>query len=254
MPLGVLAELDPITLAACALVLMAGGLVKGVIGFAMPMLVVPLLSSIVDVRFGLASMVISIVVTNIWQGFRGGFFWWAMKHFWPVAAGLGAGIWIGANIAVAVDTDTMFLILGGVVLFFSTTSHFKPNLHLPERFEKPVGALAGLTGGISGGLTSIWGPPMLMFLVARRLEKDAFIGAVGMIYFCGSFFLTFSFAKVEILTEDNLAMSALAVIPVLVGMQIGMWLRDRINQETFRRAVLFTLLLVGLNLIRRGLF
>jgi uncharacterized protein len=252
--MGVLAELDPIILIACALVLTAGGFVKGVTGFAMPMVVVPLLSSIVDVRFGLASMVLSIVVTNIWQGIRGGYFWWAAKHFWPVAAGLGAGIWIGANIAVAIDKNTSFLVLGGVVLFFSAISHFKPDLHLPERFEKPVGALAGLTGGISGGLTSIWGPPMLMFLVARRLEKDAFIGAVGMIYFCGSLFLTFSFAKVEILAEDNVAMSALAVLPVLAGMQVGMWLRDRINQETFRRAVLFTLLLVGLNLIRRGFF
>ena len=252
--MGILTEIDPLILLAAAAALALGGVVKGVIGFAFPMVSVPLLSSLVDVRFAVVSLVIPIVVTNFWQSTRSGYFTWALKRFWPVAAGLGLGIWIGANIAVSVDKETLFLALGCIVVVFSAISHFQPDLHLSERLEKPVGAVAGLAGGITGGLSTIWGPPMLMFLVARHLEKGAFIGAIGFIYFCGSIFLTLSFTAVDILEADNLALTFLSVFPVLAGMGIGMWLRGFINQDHFRRAVLLTLFLVGLNLIRRGLF
>ena len=252
--MGIVGELEPAVLAAVFVALMMGGLVKGVIGFAFPMVSVPLLSSIVDVRFALVAMVIPIVVTNLWQAVQGGFFLWAAKRFWPVVCGLAMGIWIGANLAVLVDENTLFLVLGIVAIVFTAISHLQPDLHLPERYEKPVGAFAGLLGGISGGMFTVWGPPMLMFLVARRLGKEAFIGAVGLIWFCGSIFLTISFTAVDILGEDNVAMSALALVPVLAGMGLGMWLRGWINQETFRKAVLVALFLVGLNLLRRALF
>ena len=104
--MGILTEIDPVILLAAAAALALGGVVKGVIGFAFPMVSVPLLSSLVDVRFALVTMVAPVVIANFWQAVRGGYFVWASKRFWPIVAGLGLGIWTGANIAAAVNKET----------------------------------------------------------------------------------------------------------------------------------------------------
>ena len=49
-------------------------------------------------------------------------------------------------------------------------------------------------------------------------------------------------------------LSVYACIPGMIGIRIGEIIRDRINQETFRKAMLVMLFLIGLNLIRRALF
>jgi uncharacterized membrane protein YfcA len=37
-----------------------------------------------------------------------------------------------------------------------------------------------------------------------------------------------------------------------LGIGLGFWLQDRLDQETFRKVTLWVLLLAGLNLVRRG--
>ncbi|MFQ5617417.1 MAG: hypothetical protein ACE5FR_00455 [Rhodospirillales bacterium] len=46
----------------------------------------------------------------------------------------------------------------------------------------------------------------------------------------------------------------LACVPGLAGMWVGQKIRGRIDQETFRKALLVTLFVIGLNLIRRAVF
>ncbi len=40
----------------------------------------------------------------------------------------------------------------------------------------------------------------------------------------------------------------------MIGIRIGEVIRERIDQETFRKVMLVMLLLIGLNLIRRAVF
>jgi uncharacterized membrane protein YfcA len=146
----------------------------------------------------------------------------------------------------------LFGLLGGIVLCFSVTAYLTPNLRIAPPAEKWIGAVAGFAGGLIGGVSTVHGPPITLYLVALRLPKEVFIGATGLIWFCAALPLTAAYIYHGVLTAELAAFSALACVPAIGGQFLGQWVRDRIDQETFRKLLFAALLLLGLNLIRRA--
>lgn len=68
----VFSVLDPLTLLICLAVAMLAGVVKGMVGFAMPMILVSALSSFLTPELALAGLILPTVVTNGFQELRQG--------------------------------------------------------------------------------------------------------------------------------------------------------------------------------------
>ena len=111
----------------------------------------------------------------------------------------------------------------------------------------------GILAGVLGGISSIWSPVVAMYLVARDVSKEKFIGTTGFLFLAGVLPLGAGQLVAGILTFPILIKSALALLVVLVGFRIGEVLRDRVSQELFRKAVLIAFLLMGCRLILNGL-
>ena len=105
-----------------------------------------------------------------------------------------------------------------------------------------------------GGITTIWGPPMMMYFVMLKLPKDIFVRTVGMAWFSLAVPLTFAYWRNGIFTGDVITLSFAACVPGMIGIRIGEKIRDKIDHETFRKVMLVILLIIGLNLIRRAVF
>ena len=56
------------------------------------------------------------------------------------------------------------------------------------------------------------------------------------------------------LRQEHLIPTLLACIPVVVGMVVGTLIRGHINEILFRKILLLTLVVIGLNMIRRAVF
>ena len=56
------------------------------------------------------------------------------------------------------------------------------------------------------------------------------------------------------LTPELGAVSLALVVPTLLGFTLGAKLRSRFSNEGFRKLVLCVFLILGLNLLRRGIF
>jgi len=115
--------------------------------------------------------------------------------------------------------------------------------------EAVVGAFAGFTGGLSG----IWGPPTVAYLTAIDTPKADHVRVQGVIYGLGALALFFAHMQTGIVRAETIPFSVILVVPAVVGMRLGFRYQDRIAQATFTRLTLIVLLIVGLNLIRRGL-
>lgn len=233
---------------------LVSGLVKGVTGFGQPLVAMSLLSSFVPVDVALALLVLPIVLTNLWQGLQGGYALQILRRFWTMIAMLGIGIFVGASIVAGINDRMLFAIIGSVVIVFVLFSVWQPSFVLEEKTLRWLNPIVGFVSGIVGGISTIYGPPMLMVLTSLRMPKDLFVATVGVILFSGSIFLTIAFSTVKILTAELLLPSALSALPVFGGMYLGRILRNRIPQEGFRRVLLFSLFLISLNLIRRAVF
>ena len=94
---------------------------------------------------------------------------------------------------------------------------------------------------------------MLVYLTARRVTKDEFVRATGLMLFSGSIPLVAGFWREGFLTGPLALVSAGLLLPTLFGMWMGAQLRGRLSEDAFRRILMAVLVLIGLNLIRRSL-
>ncbi|MDX1488177.1 MAG: hypothetical protein R3268_08260, partial [Acidiferrobacterales bacterium] len=98
------------------------------------------------------------------------------------------------------------------------------------------------------------GPPLIMFLVALRLPKDEFVGTIATLYLAGIVPLTLALGAFGVMGRQELLGSALATLPLFLGVLAGQRLRVWLDPERFRKGLLFTLLITGLALMRRAVF
>jgi len=236
-----------------AVAMLCGGAVKGTVGIGLPIVSISIMSTFFGTpTLALALLIVPIVVTNLWQLLRTGHAVSSLKRFWPILLTLPLGIWWSAGLVVRISPQALFGLLGAIVVGFCVAVHLAPNLRIAAPAEKWAGGVAGLAGGLIGGVSTVYGPPITIYLVALRLPKEVFIGATGLIWFCAALPLTAAYVYHGVLTAELAAWSAAACVPAIGGQLLGQRLRDRIDQETFRKLLLAALLLLGLNLIRRA--
>ena len=241
-------------MAAAAVAFFCGGLVKGVVGMGLPLTSIALLTLFVDLRLAVPLMVVPILATNLLQSFRGGRFAELLGRYWLMLAGGAVGVWAGVAALYHVDLSYLLCAFGAVVCAYSLINLFAVRLTLSERSLPVMSPVVGVLSGVVAGITGSIGLPIVMYFQALGLSKDVFVQAAGI-----QFLITGSILAVALLHEhglnaETLPISALAVAPAFLGMAAGQWMRDRVSEDRFRTCLFIFLLLIGFNLIRKGLF
>ncbi|MGB0865006.1 MAG: sulfite exporter TauE/SafE family protein [Granulosicoccaceae bacterium] len=241
-------------LAVASFVYLLAGIVKGTVGIGLPTIVVSLLSMTVDPRWAMTVVILPIFATNFWQFVRADAPKQLALDYWPFMLMLVVLNYFVSLSSFAVDTHNILLALGVVVIIFATTNLMRQPPPLPMQWDKPAQLIAGSLAGVLGGLTTIWGPPMVVYLLSKRIDKEVFVLVSGAILTAGSLPLMLSYAQAGFLDQATLISSAILIIPAIVGMFLGEQIRKRINTERFVKLLLLVFLALGLNLIRRAIF
>jgi len=235
-------------------VALVAGLIKGTVGFALPMILISGLSSVVPPETALAWLILPTLVANGWQALRqgAGAAWASLRRFRRFLLA-GLVLMIGTAQLVAVMPGTlMLLLIGGPITLYAGACLLGRSPRLPNppghRVEYGAGAVAGFFGGLSG----VWGPPTVALLTALDTEKTEQMRVQGVIYSAGAVVLAFAHLGSGVLNAATLPVSAALILPALLGMGAGLRIQDRIDQATFRKLTLVVLLLAGLNLLRRA--
>ncbi|MGP1255830.1 MAG: sulfite exporter TauE/SafE family protein [Kiloniellales bacterium] len=246
-------ELSAATLLWCCAALLLGGIVKGTIGIGLPLVSVPLLALQLPVPTAIAILGLPVLISNFVQMHAGDSLRAAITRFWPLLAALICGILIGANLLAGIDQRRLSLILGSVVIVFALLNLVGGRLTVSGVTERWIGPPLGLAAGVLGGLSSFFGPPVVMYFVALKLPKNGFVSAIALVYFCGTVPLYTAMAWLGLYGLPEVALSAFALLPVGVGLWIGQHLRQRLPQDVFNHLVLVLLTAIGVTLIWRAL-
>ena len=249
----VFSVISPQAFAWAMLVGLFAGVVKGLVGFAMPTVLISGLSIFLPPEIALAGLILPTLVTNGVQALRQGFrqAWHAIRRF-RIFLIVGAIVLVtSAQLVRVMSAEVMFLILGVSITVFVLLQILGWQPHIPEKsapLEATVGAFAGFIGGLSG----VWGPPTVAYLTAIDTPKLEQMRVQGVIYGLGAVLLFAAHLKSGIVNMQTIPFSAALVVPAVLGMTVGFRLQDQIDQKQFKRLTLFVLLVGGLNLIRRG--
>jgi uncharacterized protein len=249
-----IADTSSFILIAVAAALFAGGLAKGMLGVGLSMIALPLLYTALPIRDAVAIMYGPLLVMNVWQTFQGGWFLTAFKNFWPMMLAVVAGSWLGAKALVGIDAKTLQIIVGASVAGFSLVNLLQPKLSVPPKHALWLSIVVGIVGGFFGGLTLFIGPAVIMFMVALRVPKDEFIGTIALVYLLGIILAGATYVAEGLLRVEHIVPTALACVPVFIGMLAGQWIRGRVNEDTFRKVLLIAMIVIGINMVRQALF
>ena len=247
--------LGPSALLMAAAVALFAGLVKGVVGFAMPMIMISGLGSFLSAELALALLILPTLATNLIQSFRQGWrlAWAVVRGYWRMLVAISVMIFLSAQIMTAIPQGLLFALLGVPIVIYALLQlmgrDLRFNMVHRERWEWALGGIGGFYGGISG----VWGPPLIAFLLSAGVPKTENMRVQGVVYMVGGVMLLLGHLQSGVLNAETIPASALMVVPALLGLWIGFRLHDRVDQSTFRRWTLVVLAISGLNLIRRAL-
>ncbi|PRY93436.1 hypothetical protein BCF33_2304 [Hasllibacter halocynthiae] len=249
--------MDEITLSAlalCVAITLLAGFVKGAVGFAMPLIMVSGISSILDPKLAVAAIILPVVATNLAQTFRSGIgpAWDAAREHRVYILLVCLSILLVGQLLPAIDARTMYFVLGVPVTTLAALQlvGWRPRI-APER-RRIAEIVGGLISGSLGGFAGTWGPTTVLYLLALDVPKARSVLVQGVIYGAGSFALLATHSVSGILNRGTVPLSALLLVPSLAGIWLGFRVQDRLDQDLFRRLTLGVLVLAGLNLIRRG--
>jgi len=232
---------------------LVAGIVKGIVGFALPVILISGLSTIMAPEVALAALILPTLVANVFQALRQGVgAAWASVLRFRVFLGVGGVMMVlAAQFVLVLPETALFLIIGVpvVALAIVQLSGWVLNLQGASQMSESI---AGAITGVMGGLSGIWGAPTVTYLTAINTPKDDQIRIQGVIFGLGSVVLVIAHLQSGVLNAATAPFSALMIIPAMIGVWIGNRIQHRIDQVMFRKVTLWVLLIVGLNLIRRG--
>ena len=243
---------DPTIIIIIILAVLAGGLVKGTLGFGMPMVALPIIAFIIPPTTAMILLCAPIFLTNFLQiKFKQGV---SSYRFLPMFLSLIIGLIIGARLILEIDVNTITQIIAVSIIFAALVNCFGIKIkNINKNHENTITSLIGFGSGILGGLSTFYGPPMLAYLVAVDLPKEKFVRTVSTMYFIGSFPLYGSLIYYGFATKEDLIFSLILIIPAFIAQQIGTKIRDKFNQNQFRICILITLIILGFSLLVKTL-
>jgi uncharacterized membrane protein YfcA len=237
-----------------ALTFFLAGIVKGVAGMGLPTVAMGVLGAIMSPVSAASLLVIPSFVTNFWQLFTGPDFLALIKRLWLMMLGIVVGTLAGSWLLTSANTEYASVGLGSALILYAVHGLWAKPLSVPVRLERSLSPVIGLATGVINGATGIFTLPAVPYLQALGLSKDDLIQALGLSFTVSSIALAAGLARGGAFHRGNMTLSALAVIPSLLGMRVGTAVRERISAATFRRWFLIFLAILGLELVVRPFF
>ena len=246
--------LEPWQFAAALGITAFAGFVKGALGFAMPMIMISAFGSIMPAPVALAAMILPTLLTNLQQGFRDGKAeaWASTRKFRLHIAMVCLFICVSAGFVMLIPQWIMYAALGLPITLFALWQLSGRPMVLNLRHRRRAEGWSGVIGGLYGGISGIWGPPLIVYLLSIGTGKREQVRVQGVVFLLGAVVLTVAHLASGLLNAATLPLSAVLCVPALAGMMAGFALQDRLDVGQFRRWTLVLLILTGLNLISRA--
>jgi hypothetical protein len=225
-----------------------GGFVSGIAGFAFGLVALSFWVWQIDPKL-LAPMVVfgSFVAQSLSVGVvRRSFDW---KRLIPFLVGGALGVPVGAALLGVVNITMFRLTVGLILVVYCSSMLLIGNAKPVAAGGRLADGVAGLIGGVMGGLAGLTGPAPTLWCTVRGWDKDTQrcifqsfnlgMQAIALVTYWLNGTLTPTVGKVFAL------MFPAVIIPTLIGAR----LYKRINEVAFRRIVLALLLLSGVVLL-----
>lgn len=241
--------------ALCLAITLFAGFVKGTVGFAMPLIMIGSFSAFLSPEVALAGLVLPTLVTNLSQAFREGVVpaLQTARTYWRFLTATLLLIPVSAQVVDQIPGAVFLLLLGVPLTAYAGLLLAGRSLAIALDHRVRAEWMLGVAGGLYGGVSGVWGPPLMVLLLSTGTAKAQVVRAQGVVFLLGAVVLLASHLQTGVLNASTLPFSAALSLPAMAGLLLGYRLGDRLDEARFRRWTHALLVVTGLNLIRQAL-
>lgn len=224
------------------------GVVKGVVGLGLPTVAVGLLGIVMTPMEAVSLLLVPSFVTNVWQLAAGPSLRLLLVRLWPMLLAIFAGTLAGGAM-LPQDRAYATTALGIALVLYAVIGLASVRMVVPQRLEMWFAPVVGIATGLVTAATGVFVVPAVPYLQGLGLGKEQLVQALGLAFTTSTLALAASLALAGSFEPRAAGMSFYALLPALVGMLFGQWIRTRIRPEVFRKFFFVGLLGLGVHLV-----
>jgi len=242
---------SPELVALVTVTFLLAGMVKGVIGMALPTVSLGVLAAVLGLKDAIVLMLVPSFVTNVWQGLIGGHFVMLLKRLWFLLVAMAVGIFFATEALTMRDTSILEAVLGMTLIGYGILSLAIPSIPKVVNGESWISPLVGGMTGLLAGLTGSTVLPVVPYLRALKMTREAFIQAMGICFSTAALVLGLALESRNLLPVSLGVLSAIGILPALIGMMIGQSIRRNLSEQHFKQVFFISVILLGGYIVAR---
>lgn len=242
----------PALLLLTVAVFILAGVVKGVVGLGLPTISMAMLALVMAPAQAAALLIVPSLVTNLWQARPWPTLFSTLRRIGAMQAGVCVGTVAGALWLGAPSGHWASVCLGFALIAYAAWGLFGSPPSVPRQHEHVLGAVVGVVTGLITAATGVFVIPAVPYLQALNLGKDGLIQAMGIAFTVSTVALAAGLWVNGGYNSNAAGASVLMLLPALIGMALGQWLRGRLSARTFKLCFMVSLALLGAYQVVQG--
>ena len=232
-----------------SIIIFFSSLVHGSIGFGFPMIATPLLAMVTDMKTAILYIAIPTLLINLISIYSEGNFLQAVKKFYPLALIGMIGSAIGTQILLYSSSELFKLLLAFSIFLYLFIQKFKIQMHWIREKKIISMVVFGLFAGIIGGLTNVMASILIIYSLESKHTKKEVIQSTNLCFLFGKVIQIVLFTLHGSFNQELLTISFNSLVVVAVAMFIGLKVKDKIPQESYKKVVKIVLFLIACVLV-----
>jgi uncharacterized membrane protein YfcA len=241
----------PLELVILVVGLAVAGLAKGVSGMGLPLIATPILAGVFGPRVAVTVVTIPIFAANsllLMQGFRERHL---LRGITPLIGASVVGTAIGTLLLAQLDQRTFAILIAAMVVVFLARGERLLGDDPAARRARILGPLVCFVGGVLQGTTSIASPLVGSYFHAQRLRPADFVFILAAIFELNSIVQLVGYSLQGLYTPEVVALGLLGLVPTLLALALGIYLRGRLDPAVFRKLIIALLVISVASLLWR---
>ena len=213
--------------------LAAGGLTKGMTGLGLPGIAVPIMAAFLGVEQAVMIMVMPTLITNVWLTWRLRDCYREVPEVPRVAIAGVPGIALGAAVLYLASEKFLATVLALWVLAYLVLRFVHPQLSLARKTRLRLALPVGFASGTLQGATGICAPVIVPYVDAIGANPRTYVFTFSAVFMSLSLTHLIILGSLQAYTPLLFGQSLLAVVPAMLFVPVGNWLRQFIRPEHF---------------------
>lgn len=236
------------------IVFLIAGWVKGVVGMGLPTVAMGALGLVMAPVEAASLLIIPSLVTNVWQFAAGG----SKRKVCRRLASMLLFVCLGTGISITFLTSGTShwasMALGAALALYALVALLLPPFVVASHSEKILSPVIGLITGLITGATGVFVIPAVPYISALGFSRDELVQALGLSFTVSTLALAIGLGAHQQFSSISITTSLIAVVPAMIGMQIGQYTRTNIEAKKFRFWFLVCLCLLGVYMVLKASF